>query len=67
MSKHPEDQTERMLEMFENLRSDKYPLKEYKYIGTKDTAQDRRPGQGFGAGRLHHGHPASRHVDHAIS
>jgi xanthine dehydrogenase molybdenum-binding subunit len=35
MSKHPEDQTERMLEMIENLRSDKYKLKEYKHIGKR--------------------------------
>ncbi len=33
MSKHPEDQTARMLEMFDNLQSDKYQPKEYKYIG----------------------------------
>jgi len=35
VSKHPEDQTARMVEMFDNLRADKYPLEEYKYIGQK--------------------------------
>jgi len=35
MSKHPEDQTARMLEMLDNLESDKYQLKEYKFIGEK--------------------------------
>ncbi len=35
MNKHPEDQTERMFEMIENLRSDKYKPKEYKYIGQR--------------------------------
>ena len=35
MSKESEIQTERMIEMFDNLKSDKYPLKEYRYIGQK--------------------------------
>jgi xanthine dehydrogenase molybdenum-binding subunit len=35
MTKHPEDQTERMLELIENLNSDKYKPKEYKYIGQR--------------------------------
>lgn len=35
MSTHPEDQSARMLEMFDNLKADKYQLKEYKYIGQK--------------------------------
>jgi CO/xanthine dehydrogenase Mo-binding subunit len=35
MSSHPEDQTARMLEMFDNLNSDKYKPKEYKFIGQK--------------------------------
>jgi len=35
MSKHPENQTERMWEMFDNLNADKYPLKEYKHIGQR--------------------------------
>ena len=35
MSTHPENQTARMVEMFDNLRADKYPLEEFKYIGQK--------------------------------
>jgi len=35
MSTQPQDQTERMLEMLDNLNADKYPLREYKYIGGK--------------------------------
>ena len=35
MNTHPENQTARMVEMFDNLRADKYPLEEFKYIGQK--------------------------------
>lgn len=35
MSKQSEIETVRMVEMFDNLRVDKYPLKEFKYIGQK--------------------------------
>jgi len=35
MTKQSEIETARMLEMLENLNADKYPLKEYKYIGKK--------------------------------
>jgi xanthine dehydrogenase molybdenum-binding subunit len=35
VSKHPEDQQARMVEMFDNLGADKYPLQEFKYIGQK--------------------------------
>jgi CO/xanthine dehydrogenase Mo-binding subunit len=35
MSTQPQDQTARMLEMLDNLKADKYPLREYKYIGEK--------------------------------
>jgi CO/xanthine dehydrogenase Mo-binding subunit len=35
VSTHPENQTERMMEMFDNLKADKYPLKEFKYIGQR--------------------------------
>jgi len=35
MSKHPEDQTARALELLDNLKADMYPLKEYKHIGEK--------------------------------
>jgi xanthine dehydrogenase molybdenum-binding subunit len=35
MSKHPVDQTERMLESFDNLQADKHQLNEYKFLGQK--------------------------------
>jgi len=35
VSTHPENQTIRMMEMFDNLKADKYPLKEFKYIGER--------------------------------
>ena len=35
MSKNSEIQTERMIEMFDNLKADKYPLKEYKHVGER--------------------------------
>ena len=35
MNKHPEDQSARMLETFDNLVADKYPAKEFKYVGQK--------------------------------
>jgi len=35
MSMNSQEQTARMLGMFDNLKADEYPLKEYKYIGQK--------------------------------
>ncbi len=35
MTKQSEIEKERMREMFDNLNADKYPLKEYKYVGAK--------------------------------
>ena len=35
MTKQSEIETERMLEMFDNLKADEYPLKEYKHIGER--------------------------------
>ncbi|MCX6007716.1 MAG: molybdopterin-dependent oxidoreductase, partial [Chloroflexi bacterium] len=35
MNKHPEDQSARMLETLDNLLADKYPPKEFKYVGQK--------------------------------
>jgi len=35
MTRRSEIETERMIEMFDNLKSDKYPLQEYRYIGQK--------------------------------
>ncbi|MFA5066401.1 MAG: xanthine dehydrogenase family protein molybdopterin-binding subunit [Dehalococcoidia bacterium] len=35
MTKQSEIEKERMVEMFDNLNADKYPLKEFKYIGKK--------------------------------
>jgi CO/xanthine dehydrogenase Mo-binding subunit len=35
MTKGSEIEKERMIESFDNLRADKYPLKEYRYIGRK--------------------------------
>jgi len=35
MTKQSEIEAERMIEMFDNLRADKYPLKEFKHIGKR--------------------------------
>ncbi len=35
MNKHPEDQSARMIETLDNLKADKYPLKEFKFVGQK--------------------------------
>ena len=64
MSTHPEDQTARMLEMLDNLESDKYQLKEYKFIGEK--IPRRIDGLAKASGQAdYHGHPASRHAVYA--
>ncbi|MFA5398883.1 MAG: xanthine dehydrogenase family protein molybdopterin-binding subunit [Dehalococcoidia bacterium] len=35
MTRQSEIESQRMIEMFDNLNADKYPLKEYRYIGQK--------------------------------
>ena len=49
MTKESEIQRQRMIEMFDNLKSDMYPLKEYRYVGERGPRRIDGPPKAMGA------------------